>query len=86
VQQYVASGASDPVTAGRELGASVIVRGMAQRLAGHILVKVQLISTEDGSQIWSNGFEGDSNDIAGLSAKISEKIGRGIPGAEVAQQ
>jgi TolB-like protein/DNA-binding winged helix-turn-helix (wHTH) protein len=74
VQRYLASGAADPVTAGRELGAQMIVRGMAQRLAGRILVKVQLVSTEDGSQIWSTTFEGDSNEIAGLSAKICEKI------------
>jgi TolB-like protein/DNA-binding winged helix-turn-helix (wHTH) protein len=86
VQRYLDSGASDPVTAGRELGAQMIVRGMAQRLAGRILVKVQLVSTEDGTQIWSNGFEGDSNDVAGLSARISEKIGKGIPAPETVEQ
>ncbi len=79
VQHYMESGATDPMTAGRELGAQLIVRGMAQRLAGRIVVKVQLISTEDGSQIWSKGFEGDSSDIAGLTTKISAKIGKGVP-------
>ena len=86
VQRYIANGAVDPVAAGYELGAQVIVRGMAQRLAGRILVKVQLISTRDGSQIWSNGFEGDSNDVAGLSAKISEKIFKGLPSANGSEQ
>jgi TolB-like protein len=82
VQNYLANGATDPVTAGRELGAQVIVRGMAQRMAGRIIVKVQLISAQDGSQIWSSGFEGDSNDVAGLSAKISDKIGKGMPATD----
>ncbi len=77
VQKYLESGAADPVTAGHELGAQMIVRGMAQRLAGRIVVKVQLVSTQDGSQIWSTGFEGNSDDIPGLTKKISEKIGRG---------
>jgi len=77
VQKYLESGVTDPVTAGRQLGAQMIVHGMAQRLAGHVAVKVQLVSTQDGSQIWSTSFEGDSNDIAGLTAKISEKIGKG---------
>jgi len=77
VQKYLESGVSDPMTAGRQLGAQMIVHGMAQRLAGHIVVKVQLVSTQDGNQIWSTGFEGDAGDIAGLTRKISEKIGRG---------
>jgi len=77
VQKYLESGVADPVTAGRQLGAQMIVHGMAQRLAGHIVVKVQLVSTQDGSQIWSTSFEGNANDIAGLTAKISEKIGKG---------
>jgi TolB-like protein len=59
---------------------------MAQRLAGRILVKVQLINAQDGSQIWSNGFEGDSKDLAGLSFKISEKIGQGLPSANGTEQ
>jgi TolB-like protein len=74
VQRYLESGVADPVTAGQRLGAQMIVRGMAQRLAGHIVVKVQLLNTQDGSQIWSTGFDGDPNDVAGLAAKISEKI------------
>jgi TolB-like protein/DNA-binding winged helix-turn-helix (wHTH) protein len=77
VQHYLESGVSDPVTAGHQLGAQMIVRGMAQRLAGHILVKVQLLSTEDGSQIWTPKFEGSSEDIVGMSAKIAEKISKG---------
>jgi TolB-like protein/DNA-binding winged helix-turn-helix (wHTH) protein len=77
VQRYLESGVADPVTAGQRLGAQMIVRGMAQRLAGHIVVKVQLLNTQDGSQIWSIGFDGDPNDVTGLAAKISEKIIKG---------
>lgn len=77
VQKYLESGVEDPVTAGQQLGAQLIVRGMAQRLAGHILVKVQLVSTQDGSQIWSTSLEGDPNDVAGIANKISQKIVNG---------
>jgi TolB-like protein/DNA-binding winged helix-turn-helix (wHTH) protein len=77
VQRYLESGVADPVTAGQRLGAQMIVRGMAQRLAGHIVVKVQLLNTQDGSQIWSTGFDGDPNDVTGLAARISAKITKG---------
>jgi TolB-like protein/DNA-binding winged helix-turn-helix (wHTH) protein len=72
VQKYLASEAADPVTAGQQLGAQMIVRGMAHRLAGQIVVKVQLLNTQDGNQIWSSDFEGRS--IPVIAAQISEKI------------
>ena len=74
VQKYLESGVADPVSAGRQLGAQLIVHGMAQRLAGHIVMKVQLVSTQDGSQMWSSSFEGGADDIAGISKQISQKI------------
>ncbi len=77
IQKYLESGPADPVTAGQQLGAQLIVRGMAQRLAGHIVVKVQLVSTQDGSQIWSTSLEGESNDVAGIANQIAQKIVNG---------
>ena len=72
VQKYLASGVADPVTAGQQLGAQMIVRGMAHRLAGQIVVKVQLVNTQDGSPLWSSSFEGSS--IPVIASQISEKI------------
>jgi TolB-like protein/DNA-binding winged helix-turn-helix (wHTH) protein len=72
VQKYLASEVADPVTAGQQLGAQMIVRGMAHRLAGQIVVKVQLLNTQDGNQIWSSSFEGRS--IPVIASQITEKI------------
>lgn len=86
VQQYVKSGVSGPVSAGQQMGAGLIVRGMAQRLAGRVLVKIQLVNAQDGSQIWSSEFQGQENDLAGLAAQISEKIVGSQAASEKAEQ
>jgi TolB-like protein len=79
VQRYIESGAADPVAAGRELGVKVIVIGMAQRLAGRFRLNVQMISTQDGRELWSGSFDGDSSGMAGLAAQVSEKIAQRMP-------
>ena len=85
VQKYAKSGVSDPLSAGHELGARTIVVGMAQQLAGRAQVTVQMLSTQDGSKIWSGAFAGSADDIAGLSAQISQEIGKRVPGSESSQ-
>jgi TolB-like protein/DNA-binding winged helix-turn-helix (wHTH) protein len=79
VQRYVKSGAADPIAAGRELGVKVIIIGLAQRLAGKVRVNVQMISTQDGHQVWTGGFDGDASDVAGIALQISQKISQQIP-------
>jgi len=73
---YTKSTPIDQLAAGRELGVGTIVVGMAQPLAGRVRVRVQMVKTEDEVQIWTGDFDGDSKDIAGLAAQISEKIGK----------
>jgi TolB-like protein len=86
VQKYISSGATDPMTVGRELGAEMIVIGMAQRLAGQVRVNVQLVNAEDGNQIWAGAFDGAANDLPGLSVKISDKIAKRMPSQASAEQ
>jgi TolB-like protein len=57
----------------------VIIIGLAQRLAGKVRVNVQMISTQDGHQVWTGGFDGDASDVAGIALQISQKISQQIP-------
>ena len=76
VQGYTKSTPTSQLAAGRELGAQTIVVGMAQPLAGRVLVKVKMVRTEDEEQIWTGDFDGDIKDVAGLAARISERIAK----------
>ena len=78
VKRYLDSGVTGPVTAGRELGAQLLVHGMAQRLAGRVVIKVQLVNTTDGSQIWSDGLDGDQNNVSDLAEKMAVKISKAV--------
>ena len=73
---YTKSTPVDQLAAARELGVGVMVVGMAQALAGRVRVRVQMVRTEDEIQTWTGDFDGDSNDVAGLAARISEKIAK----------
>lgn len=79
---YTKSAPVDQLAAGRELGARVIVVAVAQPLAGRVRVRVQMVRTEDEVQIWTGDFDGDTKDVAGLAAEISEKIGKQIHTSE----
>jgi TolB-like protein len=74
VAGYTKFTAKDQLAAGRELGVGMIVLGMAQALAGRVRVRVQMVGTEDGIQLWTGDFDGDTKDTVGLAAQVSQKI------------
>jgi DNA-binding winged helix-turn-helix (wHTH) protein/TolB-like protein len=78
VEGYTKATPVAQLAAGRALGVEIMVLGMAQPLAGRVRVKVQMVRTEDEVQVWTGDFDGDSKDIAGLAAQISEPIGKEI--------
>ncbi len=64
----------DPVKVGREMGVRLMVIGMVERLGKHVRVNIQMISARDGSQLWAARFEGNSDDLTGLSAQIDKAL------------
>jgi TolB-like protein len=71
------AGDTDPVAVGRDLRAKLLMIGMVKPEAGgRVTVRLQLLSTKDGRQIWAGDFYGNSNDVGGLSAHISETAAR----------
>lgn len=72
-----------PSEIGRELGVRVILEGSVQRSAGQIRVIAQLISAPDGSQIWSELFDGQGMDLLrledGIAHAVAARLGDSVP-------
>jgi TolB-like protein len=65
---------ADPILVGLELGVKMIIIGKVEKLAGQVRVRVQIVSTRDGSQVWVGSFDGDSSDPSRLSAQIETAV------------
>ncbi len=72
------STSADQLASARKLGVGVMVVGMAQELAGQVRVRLQMVRTEDGVEVWTGDFVGDVKDLNGLAAQIAGKIGKQI--------
>jgi TolB-like protein len=65
---------ADPVLVGRQLGVKMLLIGKVERLRGQVRVTVQMISARDGNQLWQGSFDGNSQDLALLSARIDKAL------------
>jgi TolB-like protein len=65
---------ADPLLIGRELGVKALLIGKVVRTGSHLRVKVQMVSTRDGKQVWTGSFDGDSSDLSSLSKEIDEAV------------
>jgi TolB-like protein len=65
---------ADPVVVGRKLGVKVLLTGKVEWRSGHVRVTVHMVSARDGSQLWEGSFDGDSDDLAPLSARINKAV------------
>jgi TolB-like protein/Tfp pilus assembly protein PilF len=63
-----------PRQIGRRLGADAVLTGSLQRSGNRVRVIAQLNSTADGSQIWSEAFDGDVLDALRLEDRIAGAV------------
>ena len=63
-----------PQEIGRQLGVETVLSGSVQRSGDHVRVIAQLNSTADGSQIWSEVFDGDGLDALGLEDRVASSV------------
>jgi tetratricopeptide (TPR) repeat protein/DNA-binding winged helix-turn-helix (wHTH) protein len=73
VSKYVDLG-SDPLTAGRDLGADILLDGTIQTSGDKIRVAAKLLRVADGKQLWSAQFDQTYTDIFSVQDSISEKV------------
>ncbi len=74
VQALPADTNADPLAVGRVLHTDVMLIGLVRNQGERVSVKVQIVSTRDASQLWSGEFNGETRDIAGIAALISNSV------------
>ncbi len=65
---------TDPVEAGKALGADTVVTGSVQRLDKRIRVSVRLLRVQDGQSLWADKFDEFFTNLFAVQDTISEKL------------
>ena len=73
VRKYAGS-ATDPQSAGLELGVDAVVDGSVQHIGERMIVSVQLVRVADGASVWAQRFEDRAGDVFAIQDVISERI------------
>ncbi len=63
-------------TAGTKLGVDTLLVGWILNTAGGLQLKVRLIDTRTGRELWSQRFDRAAGDIMGIQQVITEKVAR----------
>jgi serine/threonine protein kinase/Flp pilus assembly protein TadD len=69
-----ASAQKETVVAGRELGVDTVLEGSIRKVGERVRVTAQLVSTRDGSLIWTENFDENFTDIFKLEDSISGQV------------
>jgi TolB-like protein/DNA-binding SARP family transcriptional activator/Tfp pilus assembly protein PilF len=59
---------------GRRLGVAAVVEGSVRRSGGRLRITAQLVSTENGYDLWSGVYERDVKDVFAIQEEISQAI------------
>jgi len=69
---------TDPLVAGRELGAAYVLDGRLRRAGDRIRVTVQLLNVSDGTAVWAGQFDERFTDVLGLEDAISANVAEAL--------
>jgi TolB-like protein/DNA-binding winged helix-turn-helix (wHTH) protein/Tfp pilus assembly protein PilF len=64
----------DPRTVGKTLGVAHVLEGSIRKTGARVRVTAQLVSTEDGFQLWSQTFDRELGDIFSLQTEIAQTV------------
>ncbi len=67
---------TDPLAAGRELGADALLDGKIQRTGARIRVTVQLLKVKDGRPLWADTFDEDFTNILSVQDVIAARVAK----------
>ncbi len=59
---------------GRQLGVTHIVEGSVRREGTHVRISAQLISVNDGFQVWASTFDRPYNDVLAIQESIAKDV------------
>ena len=66
--------AIDPKRAGQELGVGAVVTGRIRVESGNYIVRVELIDTSDGAQLWSNRYDAATSELPSVGNRIADDL------------
>lgn len=58
----------------RQLGVRFVLKGSVRKAANRVRIAVQLIDTEDSSQLWADSFEDSLDDVFALQDKVALSV------------
>ena len=64
----------DPIQIGRELGVRTVLTGQVARRGDDIVIQVDLVDVEAGSQLWGEQYNRRLADMPGVQAELSREI------------
>ena len=68
----------DARSIGAKLGVDALLAGSVQRVGDHIRVSAQIVSTEDGSQLWAAAFDRPASDIFAVQDEIATNVTKAL--------
>jgi eukaryotic-like serine/threonine-protein kinase len=71
----------DPVEAGRQLGADLVVDGAIQRTADRLRVNVSLVRVADRVAVWTDRFDAPWTDVFRVQDAVAEQVARALAAA-----
>jgi eukaryotic-like serine/threonine-protein kinase len=64
----------DPLAIGRELGVQSVLTGRVVQHSGKVVVKVELVNVNEGTQVWGENYLRPLTDVFALEAEIAQAI------------
>jgi len=72
-------GVSNPVEAGRELGADFVLEGLIQKSGELVRITLQLIRVSDGKPVWAETLDEKFTSLFSLEDAFVEWVSRALP-------
>jgi DNA-binding winged helix-turn-helix (wHTH) protein/TolB-like protein len=70
--------ATDPLSAGRQLGVDVVLDGTIQRSGDRVRVSVQLLRVRDGVPLWADRFDETFTNVFAVQDSIAEQTAQAL--------
>lgn len=64
----------DPLAVGRELGVRAVFAGRLHQFGDRLVIKAELVSVADGSQIWGGKYQRPLADVFALEQEIAQEL------------
>lgn len=64
----------DPLSVGRELGVRAVFAGRLHQFGDRLVIKAELVSITDGSQIWGGQYQRPLADVFALEQEIAQEL------------